>query len=158
MELKKNHRDKMEIAASNRIKERNFWLNQLKGNPVKTSFPFDYEKRHEGENRIKELAYPFCFPADIFSKLMELARGSDYTLNAILVATLLVVLNKYTGSRDIIIGAPIYKQKIETEFINTFLILRNPIKENMTFKHLLLQVSQTIMEATVIPWKFYRKK
>jgi tyrocidine synthetase-3 len=148
MESKNKDRDRLEIAAAKKIKERDFWLNQLKGNPVKTRFPFDYDKRKPGEGCGNELVYRFRFPGEIFSKLTKLSRGSDYTLNAILAAGLAALLNKYTGSRDIIFGAPIYKQEIETEFINTLLVLRNPVKENMTFKDLLLQVSQTIMEAT----------
>ncbi|UCH96576.1 MAG: amino acid adenylation domain-containing protein, partial [Candidatus Aminicenantes bacterium] len=162
MEFKKKDRDRLEIAASKKLKERDFWLNQLKGNPVKTSFPFDYDKRKPGESSGKELVYRFRFPGEIFSKLTKLSRGSDYTLNAILGAGLVALLNKYTGSQDIIFAAPIYKQEIETDFINTVLVLRNPVKENMTFKDLLLQVSQTIMEATenysypleILPEKF----
>ncbi|MCP4154363.1 MAG: amino acid adenylation domain-containing protein, partial [bacterium] len=53
----------------------------------------------------------------------------------------------YTGSGDIIVGDPIYKQETESDFSNTVLVLRNNITGSMTFKQLLMQVRQTVVDA-----------
>jgi amino acid adenylation domain-containing protein len=137
---------KLAIAANQNIKEREFWLNKLEGNPKKSNFPFDYKKNTLKERRMTDIT--FRFPKTIFPRLMRLSKGSDHPLNAILVSGLVVLLNKYTNSSDIIIGAPIYKQDFDAEFINTLLPLRNQFEEDTTFKQMLLMVSQTIVEAT----------
>jgi amino acid adenylation domain-containing protein/non-ribosomal peptide synthase protein (TIGR01720 family) len=134
------------IAANQNIKEKEFWLNQLSGEPTKVHFPYDHRKKESDESRFDKIQ--FKFPDRIFANLMKLSSGSDHTLNIVLVAALTALLNKYTGSDDIIVGAPIYKQDTEKEFINTFLVLRNRMEENITFKELLLKVSRTVADAT----------
>jgi amino acid adenylation domain-containing protein len=64
-----------------------------------------------------------------------------------MVSAVAALLYRYTGNRDILVASPIYKQDIEGEFINTVFVLRNRLTDNMTFKELLLQVKQTIVEA-----------
>jgi amino acid adenylation domain-containing protein len=139
-----------EVAAAgdHKNKERDYWLKKLSGDLVKCHFPYDrpLHKKGENENRIDEAG--FVFPGDLFLKLMQLSKENDYMLHMILLGGLLVLLNKYTESSDIIVGAPIYRQDAEGEFINTILALRNQLKEDMIFKELLLQVKQTIVEAT----------
>jgi tyrocidine synthetase-3 len=138
--------DELAVAANQNIKEKEFWLNKLSGDLVKSSFPFDFIKGVQAETSTKMINIQFS--KKVCGQLMKLSKGSDYTLYVILVAGLLVLINKYTNNRDILIGAPIYKQDIENDFINTILVLRSRLGENMTFKQLLLQVRQTIFEAT----------
>jgi amino acid adenylation domain-containing protein len=65
----------------------------------------------------------------------------------ILTAGVALLISKYTGHTDIVLGTTIYKQKVEGEFINSILSLRNRLEAAMTFKELLLQVKQTIIES-----------
>jgi non-ribosomal peptide synthetase component F len=65
----------------------------------------------------------------------------------LLLGGLNLLLNKYTGSSDIIIGMPIYKQQTQGDFVNTVLALRSQIHDNMNFKGLLYQLKQTISGA-----------
>ena len=64
-----------------------------------------------------------------------------------MVTGVMLLLYKYTGSRDIIVGAPTYKQDGEGKLINTVLALRNRMESHLTFKEFLLQVAQTVFEA-----------
>ncbi len=139
-----------EVAAAgdHKNKERDYWLKKLSGDLVKCYFPYDHKhkKKEDKKNLINEAE--FVFSGDLFLKLMQLSKGNDFMLHMILMGGLIVLLNKYTGSSDIILGAPIYKQDVEGEFVNTVLALRNQLNEDMIFKELLLQVKQTIVEAT----------
>ena len=137
----------IEIAAGQNIKEYNYWLAKLSGDLVKTRFPFDYREPEREKAGMKSKT--FCFADEIFSPLVKLCKGCDYTLHIALAAVLVALLNKYTGNDDIIVGTPIYRQETETgdEFINTMLALRNQLRENITFKQLLMQVKQTVSEA-----------
>lgn len=134
------------IAAGQALKERNYWLTKLSDKPVRSHFPYDHVKRQNTKPVYGTVKFKITH--ELFSRLMALSRGSDYTLHMILMAELALLLNKYTDNTDIIFGAPIDRQEQEGDFINTVLALRNQIKEGMTFKDVLLQVRQTIIEAT----------
>ena len=137
--------DKLAVAADQNVKERDFWLNKLAGDLSKSRFPVERMGRIAGEPVMKTVKRSFT--GDLFSKLMQLSKGSDVKLHMILTAGLAVLLKKYTGDPDVIIAAPIYKQDVDIEFINTVLVLRNRVEEGTTFKELLLQVRKTMMEA-----------
>jgi non-ribosomal peptide synthetase component F len=66
----------------------------------------------------------------------------------ILTAAVALLLKKYTGGEDIILGTQVLKQAQEAEFINTVLPLRLAMPEEASFKELILAARQTIEEAT----------
>ena len=137
--------ERLVIAAAERIKERDYWLDKLAGIPLATGFPPDLE-RTGGARRGMD-SETFEVHGELFSGLMKLANHSDTRLHMILLAALVVMLNRYTGKTDILLGSPIYRQDVDSRFINTVLVLRNILEGGMTFKDLLLQVRQTVMEA-----------
>jgi len=138
---------KQAVVSTQLSREEDYWTNKLAGELIRSVFPYDRKKTQNSYSSEPE-SVKFRLTGDIFSKLMKLSNGSDYRLHMILAAALLVLLNKYTDNKDIIIGTPTLKQDFEAEFINTALALRNRIdKEDMTFKELLLQMRQTITEA-----------
>jgi hypothetical protein len=140
------------ISAGQNIKERDYWLNKLSGELVRHVFPYDFAKTAAARNDRPPGRVNFVFPGELCSILMKLRSGSDPRLYMILTAGLIVLLDKYTYNRnkwnkDIIVGTPVVKQEVEGEFINTVLALRNRLHDRMTFKEMLLQVRQTVMEA-----------
>ncbi len=135
----------VEIAAGRNIKEYRYWMEKLAGEPVKSCFPFDYKKTGNNETEIASKA--FRFADDLFTGLNKLSKGSPYTLHIVLLAALTALLGKYTGSDDILIGTPIYRQQTEDEFINTMLVIRNRLHSDITFKDLLIRMKQTVGEA-----------
>ena len=140
--------DRQKVAASQNIKERDYWLNQLSGEWVKSAFPVDVGDTGSNDGHPAHAAHiNMTWEGEFFSKLMKLSNGYDHVLHMILVAGVTALFNKYGSGNDIIVGAPIYKQEIEGEFINTILALRNRIHPHMTFKELLIQVKQTILGA-----------
>jgi amino acid adenylation domain-containing protein len=146
--VRRNYPEVLKLAAKQNVKNREFWLEQLSGDLVKTSFPFDINNITVNELIIEsmEFRFPGTWEKELFSKLMELTKGSNYTLNLLLISAVTLLLGRYTGQRDILVGTPIHKQQIEGDFVNTVLVLRNRIENNKTFKEFLLQVRQTIKE------------
>ncbi|UCH98412.1 MAG: amino acid adenylation domain-containing protein [Candidatus Aminicenantes bacterium] len=132
-----------ELIKSN---EEDYWLNNLAGELVKTSFPYTNDNPPGNVNQHQREILKFQLAGKLYLQLMKLSNNSDIRLHFILTAALVSLLNKYTGNQDIIVGTSIYKQEIDAEFINTVLILRNRLNNNMTFKELLLQVRAGITE------------
>ncbi|NIM10485.1 MAG: AMP-binding protein, partial [Candidatus Aminicenantes bacterium] len=140
------------IASGQFFKERDYWLNKLSGELIKSYFPYDHSKTKTTDSLIvKKDSVATSFPGDVSSRLMKLARGHDYALHMIAAAGVVVLLDRYANNsnKDIAVGAPIYKQEIDadTEFINTVLALRVHLKDDMTFKELLGQIRETMLEA-----------
>jgi amino acid adenylation domain-containing protein len=125
--------------------EENYWLKKFSGELLRSNFPYD---RKKSQNIRRMESVEFKFTDDIAVKLMKLMNKSDVRLHMVLTAALVVLMSKYTGNQDVVIGTPVLKQDIEANFINTVLALRCQIDEDhMTFKELLLQVRQTMVEA-----------
>ncbi|MCK5056814.1 MAG: amino acid adenylation domain-containing protein [Candidatus Aminicenantes bacterium] len=144
MEMKKKS-EELTIAAAQLSKERDYWLNKFSGELPKTAFYYDYEKKSGNERRFDIVK--FKLSEELFLLLKELHKGSDPKLFMILAAGIVLLNNKYTEQHDIILCAPIYKQDIEGDFVNTVLMLRNHLDDGKTFKELLIQVRNTIIEA-----------
>lgn len=92
------------------------------------------------------------FPATTLTAIQQLARQEGATLFMVLLAALNVLLSRYTGQTDILIGSPIANRtRPELEnligfFVNT-LVLRTHCERPLTFRELLAQVRQTTLDA-----------
>jgi amino acid adenylation domain-containing protein len=139
-DISKNHTR----AAGQNVKERDYWLNKLAGDWTRISFQYDNAGTSE-EKVYDRIAFDFSGAA--CANLAKLSNRSDFRLFMILASQLVLLLYKYTGNKDIIVGAPIYKQEVQGDFINTVLPLRNSVSSGMTIKELLLQMRETIAEA-----------
>ncbi|HLP46213.1 MAG TPA: amino acid adenylation domain-containing protein, partial [Candidatus Kapabacteria bacterium] len=135
------------VVASQLNKEREYWLNKLSGAGAKSRFLYDYEKKSQESESLRE-AIRFQLTGESFSKLMKLSNQSDIRLHMIMISALVLLLQRYNSSNDILLASPVLKQEENLEFINTVLILRAELTPGMTYKELLLQVRQTIIEAT----------
>jgi tyrocidine synthetase-3 len=146
--MRQEYSQKLKMAANQGIKEREYWLEKFSGELAKTCFPPDYKRKKGSVDTVRPLeSVAIEVTGEPLTRLSALSKGSDYTLNLILVTAVTILLSKYSGSNDIIIGMPIYKQEEEGDFINRVLALRNPVEDHMTVKLLLLHVRQTIKEA-----------
>ena len=134
------------VASSQRLNEEKYWAAKLSGEWQRTCFPPSHDNRDSRQVFMETMK--FQFTGQLFAAIMKLRNNSDPRLFMVMVAGITALLEKYTGSKDIIIGAPVLAQELEAEFINTALALRNQIENHMTVKELLLQVKQSVMEAT----------
>lgn len=138
-----NYSERLVIAAEENTKEKDYWLEQLSGELTKGTFPYDFENR---QKVIEIREQVFELPEELVTRLMALCENSDTRLHMVLTTTLKVMLSKYSGNTDILLGTPIYRQETQAEFINTLLPIRNKVEPETTFKNLLLQVRKSIIE------------
>jgi amino acid adenylation domain-containing protein len=127
-----------------------YWKNQLAGAPRVIELPTDRPRpavrSSRGERRNVSLS-----PA-LTSALRDLARREGVTLYMLLLAALDVLLYRYTGQSDIVVGSPIAgRTRAETEgligfFLNT-LVLRTELSDELTFKDLLQRVKAVSLGA-----------
>ena len=141
-------RDERIIVSDQNEKEKRYWLRQMSGDPVKSFFPYDHYRFYQNEEDRGTAVFPFQWTGEFFTRLMEAGAGSPYKIHIILAAGLVLLLEKYTGNRDIVISTPIYKPDIDAKFVNTVLPLRIRLDTLTTFKDLLKVLGKTIVGAS----------
>ncbi|MCU0287703.1 MAG: condensation domain-containing protein, partial [Acidobacteria bacterium] len=147
-----NYQGKMSIIANQYKKEKEYWLQKIAAPWLKSNFPYDIQVSSDqpaSAGKTFETAN-VEFAHELFIKLMEISKRSDHTLYVILMAGLVSLLDKYTGNKDIIVGAPIFKQRSQGEFINTVLAIRSRLlglAGTSSFKQLLLEVRESVVTA-----------
>ena len=91
-------------------------------------------------------------PLEVLNLLRQLGRSERTTLFTLLLAAFNVLLFRFTGQSDILVGTPIAnRRQIELEhligfFLNT-LVLRNDLSGNPSFRQLLKQVNSVVLDA-----------
>jgi amino acid adenylation domain-containing protein len=137
--------DSLAVAASQKTKEKDYWLNKLQGELVKSGFPYDRKMARNAD--IAKEQYPFTLPQTSCQRLIQLSNNSDNRLYVVLLAAMVLLINKYSGQKDVLIGTSVFNTDVNAGMINTLLILRNTLKQEDTFKTLLKEAMATVAGA-----------
>ncbi|MFJ2261195.1 amino acid adenylation domain-containing protein, partial [Streptomyces sp. NPDC087844] len=126
-----------------------YWTHRLAGSPVlelPTDRPRPPVRSSEGS------ALRFTVPERTAQMLRGLSRRSGVTMFMTLLAGLDVLLSRYAGSDDVVVGTPVAnRNRTETEdligfFVNT-LVLRTDLSGDPSFAELLGRVRETALGA-----------
>ena len=140
-----------EILKTEQLKSaENYWLERFQGELPILNLPLDYPRpalqSFEGDH------LEFKIGAELTGRLKKLAQQTNTTLYMVLLAGFNVLLSRYSGQEDIIIGSPIAGrphadlQNIIGMFVNT-LAMRNYPVGNKSFLEFLEEVKQGALEA-----------
>jgi natural product biosynthesis luciferase-like monooxygenase protein/amino acid adenylation domain-containing protein len=125
-----------------------YWRKQLTGAPD-LALPYDLPSRPCGELCKRE---DFELGKELTHKLKALSQREGVTLFMTLLASYQLVLARYTGQRDIVVGTDIAsRNQLECEgligfFVNQ-LVLRTDLSGNPNFRQLLKRVKSTVLDA-----------
>jgi len=131
-------------------KELSYWKGQLANLPSELRLPTDCPRT--GNLTQAGRTFRFRLSAELSGKLRGLAEQEDATLFMVLLAGFSVLLCRYTGQEDIVIGSVIAnrnRHEIESLiglFVNT-LVLRSDLHGNPTFSELLRRVRSMALDA-----------
>src|SRR6185369_5087044 len=127
-----------------------YWQKQLAGELPVLNLPNDRPRppvqTYHGASR------SFKLSADLTERLNTLSRGHGVTLFMTLLAAFQLLLSRYTGQEDILVGSPTTgRTKPELAgligyFVNP-VVLRADLSGELTFETLLSQVRQTVLAA-----------
>jgi amino acid adenylation domain-containing protein len=127
-----------------------YWKEQLAGAPQLLELPTD---RPRGAVQKRQGAtLRFSFDEELSEQLRQLSREVDSTLFMTLLAGFQLLLARYSGQRDIVVGSPIAgRTHSELEpliglFVNT-LVLRTDLSGNPSFRELLERVREVCLAA-----------
>lgn len=135
---------KLAYSDQRLVKEKQYWMNKLSGDIPGCSFPYDTLK-NQTENECG--TFGFNIPYKLSQKLIRLSGASDQRMLMVLATLVGMLVYKYTYYEDITISIPVFRRDTGEKRLNSMLVLRVGITEGMTFKELLYQVKQTVIEA-----------
>ena len=127
-----------------------YWRQQMVGAPALLSLPTDRPRpaiqTFRGGSRC------FTLDRDLTSALSRLSRQSGVTLFMTLLAAFDTLLYRYTGSEDIVVGAPIASRNRRElvgliGFFTNTLVLRTDVSGNPSFLEVLERVKQLAVGA-----------
>lgn len=126
-----------------------YWKQQLGGIEV-LELPTDRPRPEvQGQNGA---TLDFELDSQLTEAMRELGRSQGATLYMVLMATLQLLIYRYSGHRDILVGSPVagrIQKQIEGLiglFVNT-LVIRTTFQKELTFTELLGRVKKTALEA-----------
>ncbi|MBP5972478.1 amino acid adenylation domain-containing protein [Brasilonema sp. CT11] len=128
----------------------NYWKQQLAGAPPLIELPTD--RSRPSVQSFRGGVERFQVDALLTSQLRQISQESEATLFMTLLAGFVVLLSRYSGQTDLVVGSPIAnRNRKETEpligfFVNT-LALRFDLSQEPSFEALLAQVRQVTLNA-----------
>ncbi len=123
--------------------EEKYWLDYLKGFEEKTIIP--YNKDSLINKKIEKQEYKFKFDEDLTLKILDISKEQDFKIQVLLIAGISAFLSKYVQSEDISIGTSIHEQKVEDDFLNTVLCVRNQVNGEKSFKDIILSTKDNLV-------------
>ena len=127
-----------------------YWKGKLAGAPPTLELPTDRPRPPEFSYRGADVH--FTIPPTLSETLGAVARREGVTLSMLMLASFQVLLARWSGQTDIVIGVPVAgRSHPATEsligfFINT-LVLRTNLGDLPSFRTLLARVRETALEA-----------
>jgi amino acid adenylation domain-containing protein len=127
-----------------------YWKDRLAGAPVALELPTD--RVRPAVQSYRGAAYNFALSPELTAGLYKLARVEGATLFMILLAAFQVLLSRWSGQTDVVVGTPIAgrtHRELESligYFLNT-LALRTDLSGDPSFHELVGQVKETALGA-----------
>jgi len=127
-----------------------YWRSHLAGAPQVLELPTDRPRPSTESHRGAH--YSFSIPREVSEGLGALSRHQGTTLYMTLLSGFVVLLSRYSGQQDLLVGTPVAnRNRAEIEeliglFLNT-LVLRNDLSGDPTVQELLARVRERCLNA-----------
>jgi amino acid adenylation domain-containing protein/non-ribosomal peptide synthase protein (TIGR01720 family) len=127
-----------------------YWSARLAGAPAGLDLPAD--RPRPPVQSFRGATHRFAIGRDVTTALTALARGNGATLFMVLLAAFKVVLRRWSGQTDVIVGTPVAgRTRAETEgligFFVNLLALRTDLAGDPSFREVLLRVKASALAA-----------
>ncbi len=127
-----------------------YWKKKLGGEIPLLALPTDYPL--PANPSYKGTSYRTKFSSDLSKRVLDLSKKMETTPYVLLLSVYYILLYKYSGQKDILVGSPISLRN-DTAFENIMgffdetVVLRTSLPSEITFSNLVKQVRMTVLEA-----------
>ena len=127
-----------------------YWKIKLGGEIPFLELPTDYPQ--PARPTYKGTSYRSQFSKDLSTRVLDLCKTLDTTPYVLLLSVYYLLLHKYSGQKDILVGSPISHRNSEVlenmiGFFDETIVLRTNVNPKMTFANFVATVKETTLEA-----------
>lgn len=126
------------LSSTNEMRE--YWKTKLHGEIESINIDIDFELSSDFHREVMDIK----FTKDLTKRIMKLGKNEKIVVYTILVSGIKVLLAKYTQQKDIITICPQYDGSERED--DNYVVLRDNVSLEMTFKELLMCVRRTIID------------
>jgi amino acid adenylation domain-containing protein len=141
------------VSAEELLSQKSYWLNQLSGELPETNFIPDYIRPAISS---KQKSIDIDLSESLSKRIFKFTNSSDFSIYLLLLSVLAILLQKYNGSNDIIVGSPIYNLDI-IEKSTPVVPLRFALNNQLKFPDFLLDVKKKVISAYSHPDYYFDK-
>ena len=139
-----------QFENSTNNKQQQYWQQKFEGEIIPLELPTDFKRTHE--RNYKGAHKSITFNQELYNSLKTTASESGITLFILLMTYVKMLLNRYTGQNDIIVGTPIAGREhadLSDQigfYVNT-LAIRSQISASNGLTDILEEVKKNLLEA-----------
>jgi amino acid adenylation domain-containing protein len=124
-----------------------YWVKRLTGAPAALELPTD--RPRPAIESFRGASYDLVVPGPLVARLRALAKRDRMTLFMVLMAAFQVLLSRWSGQDDVLVGLPIAGRRPGTEtmvgFFVNMLVLRSDLSRDPSFPALMRQVRDNLL-------------
>jgi hypothetical protein len=105
-----------------------YWLHKLSGELPETTLIADYLRPVPDDKKNQSISFELS--ENLSEAIFKLTNRSYLSIYLVLLSALKILLNRYTGNDDVIVGSPVYKIG-ENEKLNNFVTLRSQVADSL---------------------------
>ncbi len=138
------------LESEKMLEQKEYWINRFKGDIPKLNLPIDYSRLEVKD--VNGDSITRIVDKELTEALKVLVNENNVTLYMVLLAAYNILLYKYSGQEDIVVGSPIAgRSHVDLEnvmgiFIN-MLAMRNRPTADKTYLEFLNEVSENSLKA-----------
>ena len=142
--------ERTQLSAGRMSQHLTFWKRQLAGAPAVLDIPLDRPRPAERSFRGQRLRR--FFDPRLLPTLKEAGRREGATLFMMVFAAWQVLLHRYSGQDDVLVGSPMANRSVSSLegligcLVNN-VVLRSDLSGNPTFRAFLSRIKQTVLDA-----------
>ena len=127
----------------------NYWRSKLGGRLAQLELPLD--RPRPPTRTFRGTTHRYEIPDHVVRNLRVLARSANATPFMVLVAVVKILLSRYSGQSDILVGHPVAGRdhsdlKDQVGFFVNTIVLRDEVRADQAFSVFLAEIRQTVLE------------
>lgn len=126
------------------IGQKDYWIDKLSGYTKEIKI-FPGKNPGAGKHDIRE--EDVFIPGEISGRLLQICNRNDLAVYIVLLSALKALLYHYSHKEDLMVISPVCKLNESEETINKYVYTRDLLKDELTFKELLHNVRDTVVQA-----------
>ncbi|MBZ9636378.1 non-ribosomal peptide synthase/polyketide synthase [Clostridium sp. FP1] len=131
------------INSLEQMKEaKQYWVNIFSTPTEKLLLPTDFERKFDYEKE----SISFELTGNSYNRTVNITKGENLAIYVVLLSVFEIEMFKYSAQEELTIGTTVYYKSNQQESLNTVLLMKSYLDENMTFKEIILNLRKTVQE------------